>query len=270
MFGGGLGVELLNGLDLFSGIGGIAVGLGRWVKPIAYVEIESYCQAILRTRIRAGDLPAAPIWDDIRTFDGYPFRGLVDIIYGGFPCQDLSTAGLRKGLEAERSGLFFEIMRLAEEIRPQFLFFENVPGIKKYLGLVGRELAHHGYDARWDIVSAQEVGAPHIRKRWFCLAHAIGRRHGYSQKKIRARGHAPKFSGDAMADTLREGLETRGEVRGHEKKHPVAPYSSWWQSEPHVGRVVDELPFRVDRIRALGNAVVPAQVSEAFERLSGI
>jgi len=165
---------MLNGLSLFSGIGGLDVALSEWVRPVAYSEIDPYCQAVLLSRMRSLHLPNAPIWTDITSFSEAEFkvfRGFVHILYGGFPCQDISIAGLGKGLAGERSGLFFEIVRLAKEIKPSFLFLENVPAITSRGGLrVVREIAEMGYDCRWCCISAASVGACHRRDRWFCLA----------------------------------------------------------------------------------------------------
>lgn len=162
----------MNGLDLFSGIGGISLGLRHWVKSVAYCEIEPYCQSVLLQRMSEGYLPKAPIWDDIRTLSANELPP-IDIITGGFPCQDISVAGRGAGLEGERSGLFFEIMRLAKEIKPSFIFLENVPAITGRGGLrVVREVAALGYDCRWCVISAASVGAMHRRERWFLLAHA--------------------------------------------------------------------------------------------------
>lgn len=164
---------MLHGLDLFSGIGGLSMALSPWVRPIAYCENDRYAQAVLLSRMQSGDLPAAPIWDDVTTLlpSMLPRNG-IDIIYGGFPCQDISVAGARRGLEGKRSGLFFEIVRLARELRPAFLFLENVAGIRtKGLDTVAEQITELGYDCRWTIVSAAEVGAPHQRKRWWLLAH---------------------------------------------------------------------------------------------------
>ena len=119
---------MLNGLDLFSGIGGLSVALSPWAKPIAYCENDRYCQAVLLSRMSDGQIETAPIWDDITTLvSGMLPRNGIDIIYAGFPCQDISVAGTGKGLGGERSGLFFEIVRLASELRPRFVFLENVP-----------------------------------------------------------------------------------------------------------------------------------------------
>lgn len=163
----------MNGLDLFSGIGGLSIALSDWVRPIAYCEIDPYCQSVLLSRMFKGELPRSPIWDDITTFPASDFTSSVDIIYGGFPCQDISVAGRGKGLEGERSGLFFEIVRLAKEIKPKFLFLENVPRITSLGGYeVIRSLTEMGYDCRWCVISAASIGALHRRERWFLLAHA--------------------------------------------------------------------------------------------------
>jgi len=162
----------MNGLDLFSGIGGITLALQDWVSPAAYCEIDPYCQSVLLQRMQEGNLPSAPIWDDIRTLptDELP---AIDIIYGGFPCQDISVAGAQKGLEGERSGLFFEILRIIDETKAPFIFLENVPNIRtKGAERVCKELAERGYDCRWCNLSAADVGARHKRERWFLLGYA--------------------------------------------------------------------------------------------------
>ena len=162
---------MLNELALFAGIGGISHGLREWTRPICYVEADPDCVERLAVRIRSGELPIAPIWGDIRRFDPAPWIGAVDIITAGFPCQDISAAGADRGLEGERSGLFFQVVRLAAALQPGFLFLENVPPIRRRgLDRVVRELARIGYDPRWDTVSAADVGAGHLRKRWWSLA----------------------------------------------------------------------------------------------------
>lgn len=245
--GGGNGAVrgMLNGLDLFSGIGGLTIALADWVKPVAYCESDRYAQSVLLSRMSDGTLPIAPIWDDVRTLRAGNFRLCkpIDIIYGGFPCQDISIAGRRKGLAGERSGLFFEIIRLVREIRPRFIFLENVSGITSNgLDEATKELAAIRYDCRWEMLTASSLGAPHKRERWFCLAHAVGERLPQLQK----REEITKGSGERAANSC-----------------------SWWDTEPDVGRVANGIPNRVDRLRVLGNAVVPQQAKEAFERLIG-
>ena len=164
---------MLKGLDLFSGIGGISLALKPWVKTIAYCEIEPYCQAVLLERMQSHELDFAPIWDDVTTLNREILDTEIDIIFGGFPCQDVSVAGKGAGIKSDtRSGLFFHIMRLVREYRPQFIFLENVAAIcSNGLDTVLREIAEAGYDAKWCCVSASEAGAPHKRDRWWLLAY---------------------------------------------------------------------------------------------------
>jgi DNA (cytosine-5)-methyltransferase 1 len=222
----------------------------------------------------------------------------LDIITGGFPCQDISVAGAGAGLGGKRSGLFFEIIRLTRACRPRFVFLENVPAISiRGLDRVLLEFTQIGYDCRWTTLSAAEVGAPHLRARWFLLAHsnddrrwmepngfpefnaaAIPRIYGETlhvadSDRLREppnpeRGngsrHRAEHCGQEMANANGEGLE--GSRRKEELPRPSAG-NRWWSTEPDVGRVVDGLPHRIDRIRCLGNSVVPQQVREAFNRL---
>lgn len=163
----------LYGLDLFSGIGGNTLGLRDWIKTVAYCEQDKYAQSVLLSRMADGSIEPAPIWDDVVTLKGTDLEHPIDIIIAGFPCQDISCAN-RKGagiLGGKRSGLFFEIMRLAQEVKPTFIFLENVPAIRtRGLDTVLKELDDSGYDCRWCMLSAAEVGAPHKRERWFALA----------------------------------------------------------------------------------------------------
>lgn len=265
---------MISGLDLFSGIGGLTLALREWVRPVAYCEIDPYPRGVLLSRMSDGQLPVAPIWDNVQTLRG-SILPRIDIIYGGFPCQDISVAGNGKGLEGERSGLFFEICRLIDECRPTFVFLENVPAIRtRGLKDVCSELSSRGYDCRWTMLSAAEVGANHRRNRWWLLAYAErnylriqsrGSSGESGQEKIQFRSYGKN---ELMADSNSKkctGLPSR-------TAKEVAEFGgfSWWQSEPNVGRVVAKLPFRVDRIKALGNAVVPLQAKEAFRELIGV
>ena len=267
---------MLNGIDLFSGIGGISLALSEWVRPVAYCEQDRYCQGVLMSRMSRGDLPAAPIWNDVRSLRGGMFsEGSVDIVYGGFPCQDISNAGARAGLAGERSGLFKEIVRLTSELCPGFVFLENVAAIvTRGLPEVLTAFAELGYDTRWTCLRASDVGAPHQRNRWWLLAHANGAelRHeqGGSSGEEREGAHEPRNDGEteyvADSERMRE-LQSKG-IEQDERRW--SSNGGWWASEPNVGRVADGVPFRVDRIRGLGNAVVPVQAKEAFIRLMGI
>lgn len=278
---------MLNGLDLFSGIGGMSFALSEWVRPIAYCEIDPYCQGVLLSRMLDGTLPKSPIWDDVRTLTFREDKPKIDILYGGFPCQDISIAGNGKGLEGERSGLFFEIVRLAKEIKPNYVFLENVPAITSRGGLrVVREIAEMGYDCRWCIISAASVGALHRRERWFLLAHAndngsssckerqcirecIASRKGIQKQAqdFRQIKRASGLSSD-VANSKCKGLE--GFSQSGQQEISKSRDESWWKTEPSVGRMADGIPNRVDRIKGLGNSVVPQQAKEAFKILMGL
>lgn len=164
----------MNELHLFAGAGGGILGgmlLGHTC--VCAVEIEPYCQKVLLQRQRDGILPKFPIWDDVRTFDGKPWRGKVDIICGGFPCQDISCAGKGAGIDGERSGLWSEFARIISEVRPRYAFVENSPMLAvRGLGRVLGELSESGYDAEWFVMGADDCGAPHRRKRMWILAHS--------------------------------------------------------------------------------------------------
>lgn len=165
-------------LALFSGAGGGILGgkLLGW-RTVCAVEIEPFCREVLFRRQLDGCLPKFPVWDDIRTFDGRPWRGCIDVVSGGFPCQDISAAGKGAGIEGERSGLWREMARIIGEVRPQFVFVENSPLlIRRGLERCLADLAALGYDARWGVVGAHHAGAPHKRDRIWIVADTHGGR----------------------------------------------------------------------------------------------
>jgi len=163
----------MNELALFAGAGGGILG-GRLLgwRTVCAVEKEPYCREVLLRRQRDGVLPLFPIWDDVRTFDGKPWRGLVDVVSAGFPCQPFSCAGRRRGADDDRN-LWPETCRVLREVGPCFALLENVPGLlaTDYFGGILGDLAEAGFDACWDVVSAAECGAPHLRKRLWVVAH---------------------------------------------------------------------------------------------------
>lgn len=245
---------MLYGLDLFSGIGGISEALKDYVRPICYCENDPYAAGVLFSRMLDGAIPKAPIFPDVRNLNKRILKADIDIIYGGFPCQDISVAGRGKGLGGEQSSLFFEVVRLVRELRPTFIFLENSPAITgRGLSEVTAKISAMGYDCRWTVLSAAETGAPHLRERWWLLAYADSERG--RKKQI-------SFSGGEgtanVIDTMCESLEGQRSS------------SNWWAVEPDVGRVVHGLPYRVDRIRCLGNSVVPQCAETAFKELAGI
>jgi len=276
---------VLYGLDLFSGIGGITLALAPWVSPIAYCENDQYAQSVLLSRMASGQLPLAPIWDDVSTLRAQHVP-TVDIIYGGFPCQDISNAGTRAGLAGERSGLFKEIVRLTSELQPRFVFLENVSAIvSRGLCEVLTAFTELGYDTRWTCLRASDVGAIHERNRWWLLAYANGeqlrdkqrRRGGSSGTGENELGNdgTKEFVAHSAGVGLEGGAET-GQRRSGEAERVLPKLTrgsfkrDWWSSEPDVGRVAHGVPYRVDRIRGLGNSVVPQCAREAFKRLCGI
>lgn len=167
----------MNELALFAGAGGGILGgdLLGW-RTICAVEWEPYPASVLCARQNDGILPSFPIWDDVQTFDGRPWRGRVDVVSGGFPCQDISAAGKGAGIDGERSGMWGHMARIVREVEPRFVFVENSPMLtSRGLGRVLGDLAALGYDARWGVLGAHHAGAPHKRDRIWIVAHATNR-----------------------------------------------------------------------------------------------
>lgn len=166
----------MNELALFAGGGGGILGghLLGW-RTVCAVEIDDYARRVLLARQRDGWLPRFPIWDDITSFDGLPWRGRVDVISGGFPCQDISAAGKGAGITGSRSGLWTHMARIIGEVRPRFVLVENSPLlVSRGLDTVLCDLAALGYDAEWGVVGAHDAGAQHKRDRIWIVAHADG------------------------------------------------------------------------------------------------
>jgi DNA (cytosine-5)-methyltransferase 1 len=217
-----------------------------------------------------GELDRAPIFTDVRELRAENFITKPDIIFGGFPCQDLSCAGKQKGIYSDRSGLFSEIARLTDEIKPRYVFLENVPAIRTNgLKQVVGAFASMGYVCKWTVVSARELGAPHVRKRWFLLADSN------SVRKLQQKGCEQKLrerTRDFCEDVpnsdskgLKKNVSGRFETQISESWNNRG--RNWWNVEPDVGRVANGIPFNVDRIKSLGNACMPEQAKTAFERL---
>ena len=180
----------LRAISLFSGVGGLDLSFriaSQESRVVCYVEGEAYAASVLVARMEEGSLDKAPIWSDARTFDGFPWRGRVDIVFGGFPCQDLSLAGRGAGIYGERSGLWWDYVRIIREVRPKYVFVENVPPIvKRGLRHVLGSLAEIGYDAEWGCLSADSIGAPHIRERFFLFAKKT--EEGHVKREVADRG----------------------------------------------------------------------------------
>jgi DNA (cytosine-5)-methyltransferase 1 len=237
---------MLRVLDLFSGIGGFSLGLERTggFQTVAFCEINPFARKVL-----AKHWPEVPCFDDVRTLtrDALSERGIaVDVICGGFPCQDLSIAGLGAGLEGERSGLWGEIARLAGELRPRYVLVENVANLLAgergaWFGRVLGDLAALGYDAEWHRISAASLGAQHRRERVWIVAYPHGNSH-------------PDF-GAAVADfPFAESLEGWG--RGLDE---LGPSDGLQRRGSYAGirRAVHGIPDWAHRVGRLGNAVAP-------------
>jgi DNA (cytosine-5)-methyltransferase 1 len=279
----------MNELHLFAGAGGGILGgqlLGH--TTVCAVEIEEYPRQVLLQRQRDGVLPKFPIWDDVCTFDGKPWRGTVDVVCGGFPCQDISSAGRGAGIGGKRSGLWKEYARIIREIRPKFVFAENSPLLRtRGLDVVLGDLSELGYDAKWCVLGAWHVGAPHKRNRMWVLAYPNPQR---LQGDKLARGP------DAQGRQKQNGPVAKcGGVWWHKDPSEVGDASmlyaqgctdgSWqgkfggaskreggcqenWPIEPAVGRVAHGVAHRVDRLKAIGNGQVPAVAATAWNILN--
>ena len=239
----------LTELSLFSGAGGGLLAskhLLGW-KTLGYVEINEYCQKVIAQRIKDGLLDEAPIFTDIKAFnrDGYAesYQGMVDVVSGGFPCQDISCAGKGAGIRGEKSGLWFEMQQAIGIIRPRFVFLENSPLIvSRGLALVLCQLAEMGYSSSWGIIGADTAGLPQKRDRFYLVADSM------------------PWDGSMGRDLSGGGGEPK-----QTKKH--LDRSS--KSEPPMVGMVDGLAHRLDRLRAIGNGQVPIVAATAWEILSG-
>ncbi|MDR0533099.1 MAG: DNA cytosine methyltransferase [Verrucomicrobiales bacterium] len=291
----------LRELHLFAGGGGGILAsrlLGHRV--VCAVEIAPYAASILVARQNDGFFAPFPIWDNICTFDGRPWRGHVDVVAGGFPCQDISSAGKGAGIDGERSGLWREFSRIIGEVRPLFAFVENSPMLTvRGLGRVLGDLAALGYDARWGVLGAADLGAPHQRERiWIVAADAIGQRCEQRQA-LSARPLLSKPDGIVVPDypqwqTLDCGAGTLGaimadanrlrchQVEQHDRRGTLGQGTDgaagqlaihygepgWWQAEPALGRVADGVANRAHRLKALGNGQVPLCAATAWQILA--
>jgi len=338
-------MKKLKLLDTFSGIGGFSYAAEKLVggfETTQFVENDSYCQKVLKKH-----WPNVPIHDDIRTFTAKPFQ--YQVICGGFPCQDISVAGLQKGITKEtRSGLFFELMRVIRMVRPQYVVLENVAAIiNRGLDIVLRELSEAGYDAEWAVISASSLGAAHRRSRWWLVAYPNSIGCGGGSSKRRTIQERPFFSGEQKrremgSETQRCSINTsnpndngspsaeecwlhdkasnrtqKGKVKFSQLEGGSKPSNSgtiqssseftdsysqgverrqltinqkmqktgftWQSNTPHLSpewrsyvsksvlcRGDDGLSNRVDRLRALGNSVVPQVAAIPLQRVKDI
>lgn len=361
----------MNGLALCAGYGGLELGIERVFpesRTVCYVEGEAFAVQHLVKKMEEGRLDYAPIWSNVKTFDGIPWRGKVDLLSGGFPCQPYSSAGKQMGEEDPRD-LWPDFVRIIGEVRPGFLFLENVPNVVNMrLSQIVLDLDKLGYHASWCVVSASQVGAPHRRRRWFLFAvrhtnsntqcsrrfedkqsppegefdfegvrgnmadtnnqgmgpcssrpnggsnQEGGERnynHSRSGKNAKSQGlNEPSNMEENVSNTFKNGCSKIGELQAREQK-PGGKISSvisqgelsnaggkglegtisqkergrsagysrgmeekwggrfneWWKVEPSMGRLADGASDWVDKLRLLGNGVVPQQAAYAFQIL---
>jgi DNA (cytosine-5)-methyltransferase 1 len=282
----------MNELALFAGAGGGILGgkLIGW-RTVCAVEWEKYPACVLAARQNDGILSPFPIWDDVQTFDGKPWRGIVDVVSGGFPCQDISQAGKGAGIDGERSGMWSQMARIISEVRPKYAFIENSPMLtSRGLERVLADLASMGFNAEWGVLGADDVGAPHLRKRIWIV--------GKDTKQSEFFSHT-EHNGDRWGKQQLESIEEKtcgnpigqlananllGHIHGQSEINPtkrrlnalsnLATSGAWcgtnqqWAIEPNVGRVVDGLADRVDRLKALGNGQVPLCAATAWNILN--
>ena len=294
----------MNELALFAGAGGGILGghLLGW-RTVCAVEWEQYPASVLCARQNDGLLPPFPIWDDVQTFDGKPWRGIVDVVSGGFPCTDISAAGKGAGIDGEASGMWREMARIIHEVRPRYVFVENSPMLtSRGLGRVLGDLAAMGFDARWGVLGAADVGAPHQRDRIWIVAEQMAHTDiiGLDESKTKRDrteeqqvcknkfNYGNEIRGEAigcgqlgneeeLANPAGSGLQRQGKP---EQSINSKTYGDWetsqfadvcesdfWATEPNVGRVVNGMASRVDRIKALGNGQVPLCAATAWRIL---
>ena len=266
----------MNELSLFTGAGGglLASRLLGW-STVCAVELEPYARKVLFQRQAEGHLERFPIWDDVCTFDGNPWRNSVDIVSGGFPCQNISAAGKHEGLAGKSSGLVYEMLRIVEEVQPRFVFAENSPHLRTNgLGAIVATLTGMGYDCAWGVLGAWHTGAPHKRNRLWLLAHANS--HAVSKQSRRLGGQGRQGTANACRHGRKghvpnaNGAQRKrdGGAFGIQAQHTNTSGTSWWQTEPAMDRVVNGFPGRLDELRAIGNAQVPQVAALAFRVLS--
>ena len=289
--------SIMNELSLFSGAGGGLLGtkLLGW-RHVGYVEYERYCQQVIAQRIKDGFLDEAPIFGDINSFiesgAAKKYAGFVDVLTAGFPCQPFSVAGKKRGQDDERNK-WPQTIQCIRDVRPRYALLENVPGLLNsgYFGEILTSLAEAGFVARWCVLGADDVGAPHRRKRLWIVAHSQSEfgdgsyddggismgREQVSQSGNRSWSNDVADSDssrlqrrvpDGVIDT--EGRKEQGDGRLTERGAGGEGYgNSVWPTESDVGRVAHGVASRVDRLKAIGNGQVPLVAATAWTILSG-
>ena len=243
----------MNELALFAGAGGGILGgkLLGW-RTVCAVEWEPYPASVLCARQNDGLLPPFPIWDDVQTFDGKPWAGIVDVISGGFPCQDISSAGKGAGIDGERSGMWKEMARIIGEVRPRFVFVENSPRLtSRGLGRVLGDLASMGFDAKWGVLGGQELGASHSRDRIWIVASD------------------PIKNGSFQISQISQGVSIEKHVwDAQEFNRLLDDCQSWEDTKRGMDLLGDGMAEWVGQSECLGNGQIPIVAATAWRILS--
>lgn len=284
----------LRGISLCAGVAGLDLGLHLaepGYRTVCYVERIGFAAATLVARMADQTLAPAPVWDDLRTFDGRPWRGRVHLVSAGYPCQPFSLAGDRKGEEDPRH-LWPEVARIVREVAPEWCFFENVPGhLSLGLDVVAGDLQAMGYGVAACVVAAAEVGASHLRERLFILAHADLQERGESRllPALSLPPEAPEGRGPGgqAAGPAECGLGLDGDVGFPDGDGLDAPFpglfpplpgafEEWGMAlaarpelKPGLHRLDDGMASWLDRSAAAGNGVVPLAAARAWRMLRG-
>ena len=272
----------MNELALFAGAGGGILGgkLLGW-RTVCAVEWEAYPASVLCARQNDGILAPFPIWDDVQTFDGNPWQGIVDVVSGGFPCTDISIAGRGAGLDGESSSMWYHMARVVSEVRPRFVFVENSPMlIHRGIGRVLGDLSCLGYDSKWTVMGAYDVGATHQRDRTWIVANSrhwgggdIWTPQTRPESSKERSAHPNQIGGSSeqsktLAHSSVSDAQRQGIPIGVRQERDTPSGTGWWATEPRVGRVADGVAARVDRLKAIGNGQVPLCAATAWRILS--
>jgi len=273
----------LNGLALCSGVGGLEQGIAsvfKDYKTVCHVEGETYAVGVLISQMEKGSIHDSPIWSDLRTFKGSKWRGKVDVISSGFPCQPFSKAGKGKGKEDHRY-LWPHVSRIIGEVLPSIVILENVPKIIDHSGKnIFGDLAEMGYCSSWGIIRASDAKAPHRRERFFSISiHTNSYSRGLSiynfkqesYDRIFGKGKLERNKSQRLCKDLPNSNSNRKSIMSFDDKKrrfiSKSDPGSKWEVEPRVARVADGVAYWMDRIRACGNGVVPDQAKLAIEIL---
>jgi len=269
-------------MHLFAGAGGgLLADLILGKRPIIAVEWDKYACSVLRERAADGWFPGLSVFEgDVRLFNPSEYTGRVDCIHAGFPCQDISVAGKQAGVgEETRSGLYREVLRIADVVRPRELYLENVSAIlSNGLGTVLSDLSARGYVARWICARASDVGANHGRDRWWLLARKVvnsksEQRIGSNDntREFMEQGQIPEFRNPGWEENVSHAnsaqLKRRCVSIGIQQEHANAFECSWWETEPGICRVANGVASQFQRLKAVGNGQVPLQAAVAYSIL---